>query len=126
MSRKGFIMNPSTGRTEVYFKKARQFDPTPALHEAGKRGVAALSAATPEDSGLTAQSWRYEVVKTARGYSVDFHNDNISPGGALVAILLQYGHATRGGTYVQGRDYVNPALASIFDDMATEIWKGVL
>ena len=118
-------MNPGTGRTEQFFKRAQRLDPINVLHSHGRAGVAALAEATPEDSGLTSQSWRYEVVKTDGGYRVDWMNDNVSPGGAIVAILLQYGHATRGGTYVYGRDYVNPAMASIFDSIADSIWKEV-
>jgi len=118
-------MNPSTGKTEKFFKQAMRLDPASILHHAGARGVAALSAATPVDSGSTASAWRYEIRHTDSGYSVDYHNDNVSPGGAVVAILLQYGHGTRGGTYVAGRDYINPALVSIFDSIAEEIWKEV-
>lgn len=127
MSRKDFTLSPLTGVTETFFKRARDIDRVAldVLNNHGQRGVTALAAATPEDSGLTARSWRYEVVKTQKGYRVDWYNDNISEGGAIVAILLQYGHGTRGGTFVQGTDYVNPAMQSIFDSAAENIWKEV-
>lgn len=90
----------------------------------GELGVKSLSEATPVDTGLTAASWSYEIKETDSGVTLTWNNSN-APNGVSVAILIQYGHATRGGTYVSGIDYINPALKPIFDQMAKEIWKEV-
>lgn len=95
------------------------------LDKYGRRGVAALSSATPVDSGLTASSWYYEIEHRARGtVSVVFHNSNINVG-VNIAVILQYGHGTRNGGWVQGRDYINPAIQPIFDELANEAWREV-
>lgn len=94
------------------------------LKKYGERGVAALKEATPKRTGKTADSWRYEIVHSNSGDSVVWHNDNVIDG-KVIALLIQYGHGTPQGTYVQGRDYINPAIASIFDDMANDAWKEV-
>lgn len=90
----------------------------------GAEGVRALSKATPIDTGKTASSWSYEIVQSNRGATITWNNSN-SVNGVPIAIVIQYGHATRGGTFVEGRDYINPALRPIFDKMASEIWKEV-
>jgi len=97
------------------------------LRKYGKMGVTALRNATPKDSGKTADSWRYEIVhdKQAKNYTLTWYNDNISEGWFNIAIMLQYGHATQNGGYVKGRDYINPALAPIFDKLAQDAWKEV-
>jgi hypothetical protein len=87
-------------------------------------GVNALSAATPEDSGETANSWYYEIVRDGKYWSIIWGNTHIEQG-RPIAVLLQYGHGTRTGGYVEGRDYINPALQPIFDQIATEAWKAV-
>lgn len=97
------------------------------LDRYGKMGVKALQEATPKDSGITADSWYYviehdEVNKTL---TVAWYNANVVDDWFNVAIMLQYGHATRNGGYVQGRDYINPALRPIFDKMARDAWKEV-
>ena len=95
------------------------------LNKYGKRGVEALKEATPKDTGLTADSWEYKIVEEANGnMKIEWHNTNIQ-NGCLIAILLQYGHATRNGGYVQGQDYVNPAIARIFGQLADDAWKEV-
>lgn len=100
-------------------KYLRQFD------EYGRRGVEALASATPVDTGKTAASWYYEIVRNGKGsYSIQWKNSNISDG-VLVAILIQYGHGTKNGAYVQGVDYINPALEPIFDIIADDAWKEV-
>lgn len=94
------------------------------LDKYGKEGVLALSAATPIDSSRTAHSWSYEIVQR-RGYaSLRFFNTN-RQNGSNVAILIQYGHATRNGGFVWGRDYINPAVQPIFDRLSKEAWKEV-
>jgi len=95
-----------------------------ALQKWGVRGVDALSNATPEDTGETANSWRYRVRVDKVGYSIEWYNTNIVDG-KPVAILIQYGHATGTGGYVVGRDYINPTMQPIFDEMADELWKEV-
>lgn len=94
------------------------------LRRYGQRGVDALTEATPRDTGTTAESWSYEVKETNNGAILYFNNDN-APYGVSVAFLLQYGHATRNGGYVQGIDFINPALKPIFDSIADDIWKEV-
>jgi hypothetical protein len=95
-----------------------------ALERYGVRGIDALSNATPEDTGETAKSWRYRVRVDKVGYTIEWYNTNIVDG-KPVAILIQYGHATGTGGYVVGRDYINPAMRPIFDEMADELWKEV-
>lgn len=94
------------------------------LERFGERGVEALSSATPVDTGLTASMWRYEITEEKNGTSISFHNDNINKG-VNIAIILQYGHGTGTGGWVEGRDYINPAIQPIFDEMAKELWKEV-
>jgi len=97
------------------------------LSKYGKMGVKALREATPKDSGETAKSWRYEIIhdKENKTYSLSWYNDNVVEGQYNVAVLLQYGHATNNGGYVKGRDYINPALAPIFEKIAEDAWKEV-
>lgn len=94
------------------------------LEEYGRRGVEALSEATPKDTGVTSQSWDYTVTKTRSGYEIAWTNNSQNKGISIV-ILNQYGHATKNGGWVQGRDFINPAMRPIFDQMAQEIWKEV-
>ena len=94
------------------------------LDKYGQRGVAALSSATPKDTGLTASSWSYEVVQNKQSISIEFHNTNIQ-NGIPIAIILQYGHATKNGGWIEGRDYINPAIQPIFDEIVAEAWKEV-
>ena len=94
------------------------------LHKYGQRGVDALASATPVDSGLTASSWGYKVVDNANGSEIVFTNSHINKG-VPIAIILQYGHGTGTGGYVQGRDYINPALRPVFDEIANAIWREV-
>ena len=93
----------------------------------GQKGVDALSNATPRDTGLTADSWRYEIKKDpkTKTITVTWYNDNIVDEWFNVALMIQYGHATGSGYWIEGRDYINPAISSIFDEMAEEIWKEV-
>jgi hypothetical protein len=95
------------------------------LDKYGREGVAALVAATPVDTGVTANSWGYEIVRKNGAVSIVFKNSNIQ-NGVPIAIILQYGHATGTGGYVQGRDYINPAIQPIFDRIADEAWKEVI
>ena len=108
-----------------WLEKAKRSVGTSILDKYGKAGVAALRSATPVDTGLTASSWYYKIEENNRGsVSISFHNSNIQ-NGVLIAILLQYGHGTRNGGWVQGRDYINPVIQPIFDRIAAEAWKEV-
>ena len=94
------------------------------LDKYGRQGVAALSSATPVDSGLTAESWYYEIENKNGSATIKFNNSNIQ-NGVPIAIILQYGHGTRNGGWVEGRDYINPAIQPIFDEIAHEAWREV-
>lgn len=113
-------------KTERRLNKMKYGNSRSMFEHYGQKGVAALSAATPVDSGLTASSWYYVIVKKKNSITIEFRNSNIQNGWAPIAILLQYGHATRNGGYVQGRDYINPAIQPIFDQLADDAWKEVI
>lgn len=95
------------------------------LERYGQMGVAALARATPKETGLTAASWGYRVIRSRRFPGVEWYNTNQADNGTPIAVLLQYGHATRSGSYVPGYDYINPALQPIFDQIAQDVWKKV-
>lgn len=94
------------------------------LEKFGREGVAALASATPVNTGKTANSWYYQIEEKKGSVTISFHNSNIQ-NGVPIAILLQYGHGTRNGGWVQGRDYINPAIQPIFDKIADLAWKEV-
>ena len=94
------------------------------LNQYGEMGVAALSAATPKDTGETASSWYYEIENKHGQATISFCNSHVE-NGTPIAIILQYGHGTRGGGYVEGRDYINPAVKPIFEDIANRAWREV-
>lgn len=94
------------------------------LNKYGQEGVAALASATPVDSGETAKSWYYRIRQKSGSIAITFFNSNIQTG-VLVAVLVQYGHATRNGGWVEGQDYINPAIKPIFDKIANEVWREV-
>ena len=98
--------------------KASDFD------KFGMEGVAALASATPVDSGLTASSWYYEIRNENGSITISFNNSNIQ-NGVPIAIILQYGHGTRNGGWVEGRDYINPVIQPLFDKIAEKAWKEV-
>ena len=108
-----------------FLKKAKQVDKTVDLNKYGQEGVAALASATPKDTGLTADSWYYEIVRSNRSIRIVWKNSNIQ-NGVPIAVILQYGHGTKNGGYVQGRDYINPAIKPVFDKIAKESWKEVI
>ena len=91
------------------------------LHQLGQEGVLALASATPVDSGITSESWWYNVKVTNTSLGIEWTNDNVRDG-VPIAILLQYGHATRNGGYVKGHDFINPAIQPIFDKIANALW----
>lgn len=110
--------------TERFFKRAQKMDFFRNLEKYAQEGVTALSSATPVDSGLTAASWDYKIVKKKGSVSIYWTNSNINAG-VPIAVILQYGHGTNNGGYVQGRDYINPAIRPIFDKIADNAWKEV-
>lgn len=111
-------------RLSRFLERAKETVHMGDLDRYGREGVAALASATPVDSGLTASSWYYEIVRTKDGATISFKNSNINKG-VPIAIILQYGHATRNGGWVEGRDYINPAIQPIFDRLANDAWKEV-
>lgn len=111
-------------KTEKFFCSLLKFDYLDVLERYAKEGVAALASATPKDSGLTASSWGYEITHNKKETSITFTNSNVHDG-VNIAIVLQYGHGTRNGGYVVGRDYINPAIQPIFDKIANAAWKEV-
>ena len=109
---------------ERFLKTMKSGDIFKTLDYYGRLGQDALSQATPIDSSLTAESWRYEVVEKSGVYQIIWRNTNVESG-IPVAVLIQYGHATRNGGHVEGRDYINPAIQPLFDNMAEIIWERV-
>lgn len=107
-----------------FLEKAKEVFKIGDLDKYGREGVAALASATPVDTGLTASSWSYEIIHSNGSVRIIWKNSNIQ-NGVPIAIILQYGHATRNGGYVQGIDYINPALQPIFKKIADDAWKEV-
>ena len=103
-------------KTEPYFKELAPY---------AELGVQALASATPVDTGKTAASWDYEIERSGAGARIVWTNTNVTRDGDPIAIMLQYGHGTGTGGYVQGRAYINPAIQPIFDEIAEEVWKVV-
>ena len=111
-------------RVTKFLEKAKEAVHLGDLDKYGREGVAALSSATPVDSGLTARSWYYEIEQKKGYAAIRFCNSNIQ-NGVPIAVIIQYGHGTRNGGYVQGRDYINPAMRPVFDNIAKEAWREV-
>ena len=111
--------------TFKFLEKASKKVHIPSILERyGQKGVDALSAATPKDTGKTAESWYYEISEANGVYKLTFFNSNINKG-VPIALILQYGHGTRNGGYVEGIDDINPALRPIFEDLEEKVWKEV-
>ena len=111
-------------KTYNFLKRAQARKFLSNLDKYGEEGVAALSAATTVDTGKTAASWSYEIKHTEMGVTISWKNSNVV-NGIPIAIILQYGHGTRNGGYVQGRDYINPAIRPVFDKILDSAWKEV-
>ena len=107
-----------------YFKDVKAAARLNILDEYGRRGVAALASATPVDSGLTANSWYYKITTESGKSTIGFYNSNVQ-GGVLIAIILQYGHGTGTGGWVQGQDYINPVIQPLFNEIANNAWREV-
>ena len=119
-----FKQNGNFSNLSITLKRMKRFMDNISLEKYGKEGVTALASATPVDTGLTANSWNYKIEQTKNSVSITFYNTNIQ-NGVPIAIILQYGHGTRNGGWVEGRDYINPAIQPIFDRIANEAWKEV-
>ena len=111
-------------KTEEMLKKSGNWAKNISLDSYGVKGVEALRNATPKDTGLTANSWSYRIEKSNDNITISFENSNINDG-VPIAIILQYGHGTRNGGWVEGYDYINPAIRPIFDELAKAAWKEV-
>ena len=118
------VCTGSFNKTERFLKKAQEASKTINLTKYGEKGVAALQADTPTRTGVTASSWYYKIEKSGSRLTLSFFNSNVNKG-VPIAIILQYGHGTNNGGWVQGRDYINPALRPVFDEMVEAIWKEV-
>lgn len=110
--------------TEAFLASMKQGEVFSVLERYGQAGVDALSQATPVNTGLTATSWTYEVVRKNGKYQIVWHNTNVESG-IPVAVLIQYGHATGTGGWVEGEDYINPAIQPLFDKIADDVWERV-
>lgn len=113
-------------RTEKILKSFlnEEYIPLDILEKYGRKGVEALSSATPRRTGLTASSWDYTIKNKNGKYELSWYNTNIQ-NGLPIAIILNYGHGTSNGSYVVGRNYIEPAIAPILDEIAEEVWKEV-
>lgn len=120
----GFESKGSFGKTENWLRRMSRGDIFSALSRYGQEGVTALESNTPYDSGVTAGSWSYEVLRDGRSWSIIWSNSHVV-GDTPLVILLQYGHGTGTGGYVQGREFINEALQPIFNRISTEVWKAV-
>ena len=107
-----------------FLERAKNLVHISDLDRYGREGVAALASATPVDTGKTAASWYYDIKINKESASITFNNSNIQ-NGVPIAIILQYGHGTKNGGWVEGRDYINPVIQPIFDKIAEEAWKEV-
>ena len=111
-------------KTESFFKNPIRAIQLAQIKKYADEAIAALEAATPVDTGLTANSWYYEIVEDEQGVELQFCNSNIQ-NGVQIAVILQNGHATRNGGWVEGIDYIDPALRPIFEKITEKVWKGV-
>ena len=107
-----------------FLERAKESVKIGDLDKYGREGVAALSSVTPIDSGKTANSWNYEITNKNGSVTISFNNSNIQ-NGVPIAIILQYGHGTKNGGWVQGRDYINPAIQPVFDEIVDKAWREV-
>ena len=119
-----FSQKGDFSKLNSFLEKSKNLIKIGDLDKYGREGVQALREATPKDTGLTSESWNYDIIRTKNRVSITFTNSNIQ-NGVPIAIILQYGHGTGWGGYVQGRDYINPAIRPIFDKIADEAWKEV-
>jgi hypothetical protein len=120
-----FKQSGNFNNSEKFLTRAQKIKIELVLEKYGHVGVAALSSATPKDTGYTADAWDYEVSVKDSGYSIAWTNSSVTPDGIPIVILLQYGHGNGKGGYVEGRDFINPAMRPIFDKVAENLWQEV-
>jgi len=121
----GVSVKGSFKKTLAFLNHMKKGDPFLVLNEYGRRGVDALSSATPRDTGQTADSWYYRVGHKDGHYFISWHNYHVEKG-VNIAIILQYGHGTGNGGYIQGIDYINPAIRPVFKDIQDAVWREVI
>lgn len=119
-----FSQKGDFSKLSSYLERVKNVIKIGNLDRFGREGVSALSSATPRDSGETKNSWYYKINREKDSVSITFHNSHVNKG-VNIAIILQYGHGTRNGGYVQGVDYINPAIKPIFERIAEDAWKEV-
>lgn len=119
-----FVTHGDFSKTKKFLEQCKEVVKLGDLDKYGREGVRALSEATPKGTGLTASSWGYQIKRSRDSVTIEWTNSNVVDG-VSIAVILQYGHATRTGGYVQGRDYINPAIQPIFDQIANDAWKEV-
>lgn len=120
-----FTSKGDFSKTIKFLNKVKNVKINDILSKYGQIGVNALSQATPKDSGVTSRSWNYKIEVNNDNASIVWYNTNVVKG-VNIAIILQYGHGTRNGGWVEGRDYINPAMKPIFDKIADQVWKEVI
>ena len=111
-------------KTDRFLKRMSRDEIFKALDSYGAKGVSALVAATPKDSGEPAMGWSYEIERRGRSYVIHWINHHVNQG-VNIAAIIQLGHGTRNGGYVQGIDYINPALRPVFEEIANDVWREV-
>lgn len=120
----GFKTSGSFQKTYSFLKAMSSGKVYRQLHHGGRIGVDALSRSTPQETGETSTSWGYQVEQTAGRVSISWFNTHVD-GGVNIAVILQYGHGTGTGGWVEGRDYINPAMRPIFDKILDDVWRQV-
>ena len=119
-----FTHKGDLSKTEKFLRNLKEKNFLKNLDKYGQMGVDALSSTTPIDTGETASSWGYEIHSSGETVSIIWTNSHVNKG-VNIALILQYGHGTRNGGYVVGRDYINPAMQPIFDQIADNAWMEV-
>ena len=119
-----FIQKGNFKKLNNFLERIKDIANKSQLDKYGMQGIEALSNATPKKTGKTSESWYYKINRKNNSLSISFYNSNINDG-VPIAIILQYGHGTKNGGWVQGRDYINPAIQPVFDKIAEDAWKEV-
>ena len=111
---------------ESFFRRMNNKNYQDLFERAADRGLAELKANTPKDTGKTADSWSYDIRVSKGSATITWNNSNVLPSGTPIVFLLHYGYSTKSGYYIQGRDFINPALTPVFDKLISDIWKEVI
>lgn len=120
-----FSHRGSFDNSEKFFKRIKNKNYRPILERYATQGLTLLRSVTPQDSGLTSDSWGFDISIKKSGFSIHWTNKNITNNGVPVVILLQYGHGTRSGSFVEGKDFINPIMRPLFDNLSENLWKEV-